>query len=289
MTGGGPIFLGGIAHSGKTPLRRALGAHPAISMTRKTYTWRRYDGRYGDLSDPENLDELLGAMESDADLDTLGPDFDRIRDELSDGPATYSRLFGLLHAHHAERLGKPRWGDQQGFVERYADQILETWPDARFIHLVRDPRDANSPRIHRSAGKLGWYTAKWAESADWALRNSLHHSDNYLVLKYEDLRKAPEPTIRRVCSFISEGFFPGMLDAMGKSALQHDRATLSAASAGLSASAMAFVQSHTQDRLECLGYPLESHDHSQFAHPRPVDLLGLAAWRIVRPSSDRAS
>ena len=40
---GGPIYLGGLAHSGKTPLRAALGAHPDVSLTRKTGLWDRFD------------------------------------------------------------------------------------------------------------------------------------------------------------------------------------------------------------------------------------------------------
>src|SRR6266536_1371779 len=55
----GPIYIAGLAHSAKTPLRAALAAHPDISMTRRTYMWGRFYGRFGDLTDERNAERCL--------------------------------------------------------------------------------------------------------------------------------------------------------------------------------------------------------------------------------------
>ena len=277
MTQWSPVFLGGLAHSGKTPLRIALEANPRISMTRKTYLWRRYYDKYGDLSDPKNLGAILEAMERDTDLDQLSPDFSRISAEFREGPATYCHLFGLLHAHHAERLGKPRWGDQQGLIEGFADTIFDSWPDARMVHLIRDPRDQAPMRTVHSGGRLGWFTAKWAESADLALSNLDRYRGRYRIIRYEDLAADPEGTIGGVCAFIGEEYVPDMVDAVGD--LRH--ATSSTPDRRLRPGAIDFVEACVGDRMKRLGYRVRSDGGGGWASVRPVGLLGIAAWRIV--------
>ena len=42
---------------------------------------------------------------------------------MGQGQPTYACLFALFQQHYAERAGKPRWGDQSGLIERYADLI----------------------------------------------------------------------------------------------------------------------------------------------------------------------
>ena len=47
----GPVFITGLDLSGKTRLRRLLGAHPDLYLVRSTALWTGDDDRYGDLAD----------------------------------------------------------------------------------------------------------------------------------------------------------------------------------------------------------------------------------------------
>jgi hypothetical protein len=101
-----PIFIGGLAHSGKTPLRLFLSRHPDVAMTRQTYMWNRFYNRYGELNDPQNFERCLGDMLKTKGIKALQPDVEQIRRVFGEGKATYGRLFALFHEHNAERLGK---------------------------------------------------------------------------------------------------------------------------------------------------------------------------------------
>lgn len=103
----GPIFIGGLANTGKTELRLMLEAHPHLCFTRRTYMWTRFYERFGDLGRPENLEKCLTAMLAHEPIRQLQPDLARIRAEFAQASPTYARLFGLFHAHHAVRMGKP--------------------------------------------------------------------------------------------------------------------------------------------------------------------------------------
>lgn len=214
----GPIFIGGLSYSGKTYLRLMLSAHPNMVITRRTKMWRRYYGRYGDLANRDNFERCLNAMLQAKHVQELQPDPDRIRREIFLDSPTYAHLFSLFHAHHAERLGKPRWGDQMGKVEEYADIIFKAFPTAKLIHMVRDLRDRCQASVKTSRyrrAKLGWETAEWRRSTRLAQRNMERYTGRYLIVNYEELLVCREKTLRKVCTFLNETFLPVMLNVEG--------------------------------------------------------------------------
>lgn len=268
---GGPVFVGGLSHAGKTQLRIALDAHSQIAMTRRTYMWTDFYERFGDLGLLENLDRCLAAMAADDGIRELGPDFGEIRREFVEGETTYGRLFALVHRQHAARLGKPRWGDQLGLAEAFADRIFEAYPDAVLIHMVRDPRTQRLRGGLRNAGSLGWAVARWRFSADLAARNERMHAGRYRVVRFESLMSEPEATLQSIAAFIGEAYEPAMVEAMpivgasGPGSLQ-DR------------SAVAFVRRYAGSRLDALGYPA---DDDRATAGQGLAVVGWPASRVA--------
>lgn len=224
---GGPVLLGGVSFSGKTPLGIALDAHPRIAVSRHTAMWRRFLGRFGDLERPANLERCLDAMLADVDVARLQADRSRLERELSNGGRlTYVRLFSLFHEQHAERVGKPRWADQMGLLERHADLILTSDPSAQMIHMVRGPlsRARVAARVSgRRPTTVARQAARWAHSARLARRNARRYPGRYLVMHYEDLDSGPEPALRRVADFLHEDYCDAM--AAAAAAVGEDHAT----------------------------------------------------------------
>jgi len=209
----GPIFVGGLSHTGKTEVRIILGAHPDLSMTRGTSLWDRHYGRYGDLNVAGNLDRCLRAVADDPAAAVLGPDPDRLRRDVRDGRVTYALLFGLVHEHHADRLGKGRWGEQLRGIERFARPIFDAFPTARMIHMIRDPR-SELREERRRPGAVGWSTARWMRSAELAEANLRRWEGRYRIIRYETLALSPAETMREVCAFVGVDFLPAMRDAL---------------------------------------------------------------------------
>lgn len=270
-----PIFLGGLSHSGKTPLRIALDAHSRIAMTRRTYMWTSYYGRFGDLAQPEQLDRCLDAMMREEGIRELDPDMGQIRRDFARGEATYGRLFALFHEQHAARIGKARWGDQLGLVEAFADRIFESIPGASVIHMIRDPRNQSS-HSSRHVGRLGWLTARWLFSADLAERNRKKYPDRYRVVRYETLAAEPEATLRSVANFLGEDYEPQMLAALP------NQATGSAQWLP-SRTTTAFVQRYASDRLDALGYVADPLERSRlgaafYVVDWPANRAAMLAW-----------
>ena len=286
----GPILIGGLSHTGKTELRIALDAHPHVTMTRGTGMWTKHYARYGDLSRRRNVRRCVAALAHDRAVMSLGTDIERLRRDLGRGLATYARLFALVHEQHAEREGVPRWGDQLRGVERHADQIFAGWPDARMIHMVRDPRRrlAGMPRLRASAGKLGWEAGRWVAAIELAAHHALRHRDRYLVVRYEDLLEQPGSVMRHVSRFVGVDHDDAMLRALLATSALIDHAASPVGGRPHDPFVRAFLEGSCADELRALRY--------EVAAPRPDSprsgarhLVNRAAMRVHRTRTGRRS
>jgi hypothetical protein len=316
--GSGPVFIAGPDRSGTTLMYTLLASHPNISMVRRTNMWRYFHERYGDLSDPANLDRCLDEMLRYRRMRHLQPDGERIRREFLEGPPTYGRLFALFHQHNAQRVGRSRWGDKSLHTELFADSVFQEFPDARIIHMLRDPRDryaSVSRRNGQELDRVGPATARWLVSARAGRRNADRYRDRYRLVRFEDLARDPDSTMRAVCRFIGEPFFEEMMsmnavpehrDAGGNSSFADGTpGSISTRPVGryrevLTPEDIAFIQLAAGRELEHAGY---EPDRTRPANPikfliwyvprnvvRMVGwtvLLRMAIWRGIRVPSHR--
>lgn len=252
-----PVFVTGLPRTGKTPLRIALGAHPDLSMTRKTRMWTTHLDRYGDLSSPPALDACLTALLDDPCVARLLPDERTIRAEFSRRRPTYANLFGVLHALHARSTGRSRWGEQMAGLEWFADEILDSWPNAKFVHMVRHPASWIDPGARRRPGRLGSELATWLDSASRAIHNRDHHGPNYLIVHYEDVLAEPVHVLRKVGEFIEEEFNFGVGDLLVRS-------LPASGSPMLRGPARRYVEARSGSLLTELGYvPVEAESRRE--------------------------
>ncbi len=287
--GKGPVYLAGVSYSGKTQLRLMLSAHPDILITRRTYLWKQFYNRFGDLRQPDNFERCLDALAASKQAATLAPDPERLRREFWQGEPAYARLFALLHRHHAERNGKSRWGDQSGGLENDADLIFAHEPEAVILHLVRHPCERVEESLSSAGprkGMVGWETGRWQRSAQLAVRNLAKHPHRYILVQCEQLFAQPERVLWDICRFIGEAFHPEMLTAAGISLEREQAADPGAASAPprLTPAERSFVQSRAREEMSCLGYPIPKPGLSlteRLAYALvdyPLNLAGSLLW-----------
>ncbi len=110
---------------------------------------------------------------------------------------------------------KPRWGDKTPQYVRAIPTLAEIFPEARFIHIIRDGRDVALSLIRERFGPGNVYTAAglWRETIEAGRRGArILAPDQYLEVRYEALTGNPGETLRSICAFVGESIHEDVLE-----------------------------------------------------------------------------
>jgi hypothetical protein len=214
-----PIFIVGCPRSGTTLLQLMLHAHPRIAIPPETRFllpayFRRQD--FGDLRTAAGRRALGGYIVGDRDgkFKDLGLDADAVLAEIEAAPPTVGSVLGTVLRAYARSHGKPRWGDKRPTYARYLPDLYRMFPDAQFVHVIRDGRDCVGSLKQMSWWKRDAYysMATWAQAIDsgHAAARSLP-AGSYYEIQYEQLVVDPTRELTALCGFLGEAFDTGML------------------------------------------------------------------------------
>jgi hypothetical protein len=201
-------------------LQLMLHAHPRIALPPETrFVLPAYESRlrFGDLREPDNRAALARWItgREETRFDELGLDAGTVAARMADGPPTLGSALGIALRSYAESHGKVRWGDKRPAYALHVEEILRLFPDAQFVHLVRDGRDCVASLLGMPWWHRGFHeaVATWAQVMDVTRRHARRLGpDRWHELRFEDLVADPEGRLRAVCAFLGEEFDPGMTE-----------------------------------------------------------------------------
>jgi hypothetical protein len=166
---------------------------------------------------PDGPAELASALQA---LDTW-PDLRIGLDELAELLAAvrpWSTTGGLraIYGAYAERHGKPRWGDKTPIHLCYMGELAGVFPEARFVHLIRDGRDvAVSLRELPFApgdGSPEAIAGLWRDQIA-AARSQAPALPHYREVRFEELVADPGRVLAGLCEWLGLKDSPAMLTA----------------------------------------------------------------------------
>lgn len=212
-------FVVGCGRSGTTMLRAMLDSHPLVAVPHESYfvvptLRKRASYEQGEALDRARLladlardetftrwglaDEAVDAIRRDAELRTV--------------PAVLRALYGA----YAERAGKPRYADKTPRNVLYLDLLAGTFPEARFVHLVRDGRDVVPSMLGLDffPDRLPDAVVYWRDRVTSGRRAGRRlGNDRYLEVRYEELVADPPGVLAGLCRFLDLPFDDAMLRA----------------------------------------------------------------------------
>src|SRR5688500_1921999 len=181
-----PFFIVGSARSGTTLLRLMLNAHRDVAVPPESRFITEIQHRDGSI----RADDLLSALGSHKRFQTWDLPLEAVRDEIDRDPVPFADGIAATYRVYARVHGKTRWGDKTPRYVEHIPFIAELFPQARFIHLIRDGRNvalsyANVPfgpkNVAKAAALWGSRVAKCCHDGR-ALGGG-----RYLEIRYEDL------------------------------------------------------------------------------------------------------
>lgn len=203
-----PIFVVGTGRSGTTLLRLLLNAHPRIYLTHEASFYLIGSG----LSKGPSASQWLERYMRSAVFAWLRLNPALVRAELTAAgdPKEPKEAYRAIMRLKAARYGRVRYGDKTPLHAGRLDRILSDFPEARVIHVVRDPRAtvASLMRMPWAASSVGLNNLFCLRS----MRGVRPFSDRLLEIRLEDLLGDLEASLRRVLDFVGEAWHPDVLD-----------------------------------------------------------------------------
>jgi hypothetical protein len=119
-------------------------------------------------------------------------------------------LMGLF----AAKAKKPRWAEKTPAHVYSMRLIAETFPDSQFVHMIRDGYEVvrSLQNMSWAPRQIGWSTERWIGSVRAGRECGAElQPGRYIEVRYEDLTKKPDATLRQLCEFLGEPFAEQML------------------------------------------------------------------------------
>lgn len=205
----GLVLIVGCGRSGTTLLQSALTARTDVAIPPETKFYPAFFARrHGDRA--RCIEEVI----EDQRRRGIAFDPDRFRALARAADDSWDGLFLALLAAIADAQDRARVGEKSPSHTPFVGHLAETFPRAKFIHVMRDPRAVVSSRVNAGFGTrlVAPHIDRWREAYDMHARYADALGDErYLLLRYEDLVTDTEATLRRVCAFLDLAWDPAML------------------------------------------------------------------------------
>ncbi|RKZ40980.1 MAG: sulfotransferase, partial [Gammaproteobacteria bacterium] len=189
-----PIFLVGAERSGTTLLRLMLDYHPQIAFQQE------FEFTVSQITDPTDWPNLPGYYEY------LSYNRIFLHSHFSiDKHLSYPELINSFLLQKIERDKKQVVG---ATVHHHFDRLLRIWPQAKFIHIIRDGRDVARSNITMGwAGNIFIGVDLWIKAEQlWQKLSIQLASEQKLTIHYEALIQNTDEVLSQICAFIGVPF-----------------------------------------------------------------------------------
>lgn len=211
----GLFFILGSPRSGTTLLRTLFDAHPNVNIpleyplipllypkykNKKSFSQNDIRAFIDDLKKPIKFVFW--------DINRWRIDWKQFEiDALAQSEIDFASLCTLLNRSFKSCFNKEEImmiGDKNPIYSEHALLLVKLYPDAKFIHLSRDPRGqiASLQRQHFGNRLTPANAFRWNhhQKLAWRCRNFV--CSNLIDIKYEDFIAEPEETLMLLCQFI---------------------------------------------------------------------------------------
>jgi hypothetical protein len=194
-----PIFIVGMPRSGTTLLSNLLNASEEIYFPQETHFFSQLNKYLKNKSKLNNSFKNFYLNKNEIYFKSWNLDSQKI-DGLKDSneKELFEELICLLQKQNKKQFEK--WGEKTPIHFVYINEILKIYPKAKFVHIIRDPRDVFSSMIASSWVKIFPFEEKISQ---YKISCQIHLSisENICSVKYEDLVKEPEKNLKKIFSF----------------------------------------------------------------------------------------
>ncbi|MCT7949342.1 sulfotransferase [Ancylothrix sp. C2] len=234
------IFVVGNSRSGTTMMGRIMGKHPQVFTFDELHffeqLWAPEDrDRTVENNKAEQLASRLLCIQRDGylrqgDSSRFLPEAKELLTATGAKDLTSADIFDAFLYWEAAKYNKTIPCDQTPRNVFYIGEILELYPEARIINMIRDPRDVllsqkrkwmrrflgakNIPLQEAFRARMNYHPITITKLWNASIRSAKKFADDPRVfsIRFEDLLSDPDSIVQKVCEFIEIPFDKNLLE-----------------------------------------------------------------------------
>ncbi len=215
------FYVMAIGRSGTTLLANILDAHPNIVVPPESFFVLHLERKYKHITnwDKITIKRFIDDVYVDRPFRLMWKVPRAVVEEsFSQQPSVknFNEACNRVRASYSASFKKKDiqlFGDKHPIYSNFCERMMHVNPEAKLIHMARDPRGTGSGQIktfnRKDALAVGYLWSRYNKNLA-ALKAK--YPNQYYLLKYEDLVLHPEETIQSICRFLNIEFNEQMLD-----------------------------------------------------------------------------
>lgn len=216
------FFIVGRGRSGTWLLQSILDHHPSICVAPEGEFILSLYKKYSQVkvwTEKENKSFIQHLWKINRVSKWLKPDKQSLKEELSklSSTADLGERYALVYREYARKMGKNKvrlWGDKMPTYSLFLREISEVFPQAKFIHMVRDPRDTvmSYKKVKFDVNSTAALSRRWVLYNKYIIECKQKYSLPVMTVKYENFVEDLENVLKRICKFLEIYYDPCMLE-----------------------------------------------------------------------------
>ena len=208
------LFIVGVGRSGTSLIQSMLNAHPDVVFLPETQYLRKYVLNHKKWEGEDKANKEFGG---DIKLDRLDLEKGELANSCHSFIEVYNKILNTITEEKKARIS----GDKDPRNLDYIDDLSHFFPEAKVLHIIRDPRDVVLSRTKADWSK-GWpfilHAFLYSSQLERGRRKAkAQFGDNYMEFYYEDLLSNSEVVLKKISEFVDIEYTQQML-AFEKSA-----------------------------------------------------------------------
>lgn len=216
-----PVFVLGAPRSGTTLLYHMLLSSGKFALyMSETHIFNLVGPRFGNLAHAANRQKLLDAWLVSFQFKRSGLQAEQFASKIMQDCRSEGEFLRIFMEQIAEQQSLDRWAECTPEHLLYMPQIMQTLPNAKVIHIIRDGRDVALSEVRQGwVRPLPWDHAHRLSVSglywEWIVRqgreNGRRIAPDYMEVRFEELVRNPRAVLAGVSSFIAESLDYEML------------------------------------------------------------------------------
>jgi hypothetical protein len=208
-----PVFIVGAPRSGTTLMAVLLDRHSNIAIGPETQFFTEFIPQNWAGRTPKTHEQLVDSALAFKRIADFNFDRDQLLLHFMKYELSLANLLRAIIEVHAIRNSKLRPGEKSPHHLQHVPMILDQFPEAKIICVLRDGRDVvrsllETPwAIPKNPRRLRLFCIRWNDAAEQTIYYKRTLAPNrFMSVKFEDILRKPRSELEKICDFIGEEF-----------------------------------------------------------------------------------